>query len=232
MTRLGTATIHEMSDRAVFRLPWSPVGKSSRRMSGTVELYRVFKRDGSGQHRAGFIDAKGALRIAPVFDGALRFSEGLAAVQDVTTRKMGAIDAHGEWVIPPRFDKLRWFSEGLCPYQAGPLLGFIDRNGRTKIKAAFHEARGFQEGVAAVRRGYDGARYIRKNGAVVAESAGVPCVGGPDSAARPEDRSFRLYRFEGQDANPAAIRFRARVQGGRRRGDATRSRRRQPRGLH
>ncbi len=141
-------------------------------MSSTVELYRVFKRDRSGQHRAGFIDAKGVVRIAPVFNGALRFAEGLAAVGDPANEKMGAIDSDGEWVIPARFEKLFWFSDGLCRYKAGPLLGYIDRRGGTKIAPAFHEARDFHEGIAAVRIGHGGARYIRKNGTVIAESEG------------------------------------------------------------
>lgn len=48
----------------------------------------------------GFIDASGRVRIAPQFDHAERFSEGIATVQLDTEGYWGAIDVNGSTVIP------------------------------------------------------------------------------------------------------------------------------------
>jgi len=142
-------------------------------MKPAEQLYRAFVRDPkTGRRLAGFVDVDGAWRIKPRFDGALYFREGLATVADLETGRDGVIDLKGRFVVPPRHEKLLWFSEGLCRFKVGPLLGYLDRDGQVKIPPAFHEAGDFHEGIAPVRVGYEGTRYIRPDGTVVASSAG------------------------------------------------------------
>ena len=68
----------------------------------------IVKIDG----KYGYADKSGALVIEPRFDGAMLFSEGLAAVK--IDEKYGYIDKAGEWVIEPTFSYATYFSEGLA----------------------------------------------------------------------------------------------------------------------
>jgi hypothetical protein len=55
------------------------------------------------------------------FDGATRFSEGLAAVRigDANTGKWGFIDGTGKMVVAPQFDGCESFAEGLAAVRIG-----------------------------------------------------------------------------------------------------------------
>ena len=85
--------------------------------------------------RYGYVDTSGAMAIAPGYDDAEPFSDGLAAV--LTAGKWGYIDRKGKLVIPPRFDAAGPFSEGLAAVQTGGRMGYIDAAGRTVIEPRF-----------------------------------------------------------------------------------------------
>jgi hypothetical protein len=121
----------------------------------------------------GFIDASGRVIIKPQFDGALPFTEGLAAVS--TGNKWGFIDASGKTIIPMSYRAVSHFSDGLSAVtlaaDAPPYAcGYIDHAGQFVIKPQ-HEftCRDFNEGFAVVgvydeTAGEDLDSYINKKG--------------------------------------------------------------------
>ena len=111
----------------------------------------------------GFIDATGALKIAPIFDKAQGFSEGLAPValnlktgytgpdgKPEIGPKYGYIDTTGKIVIAPKYRYGFDFSEGLAWVDDidGP-SGFIDHDGKMRLQApgGFY-CREFRDGLA------------------------------------------------------------------------------------
>lgn len=83
----------------------------------------------------GYIDTAGKMVIAPRYEDAEPFSEGLAAVQE--KGKWGYIDKTGQMVVPPQFDAGGPFSEGLAQIQIGKKMGYIDRTGKMAIEPRF-----------------------------------------------------------------------------------------------
>lgn len=112
-----------------------------------VVLFPVVK-DG----RWGFIDRTGRVVIAPRFDRAGRFSEGLAPVQEGAT--LGYVDASGRIALVPEYLPAgalhRPFSAGLAVVKVGDRYGFMDRAGKLAIPARFELAHDFSGGYAMV----------------------------------------------------------------------------------
>jgi len=75
----------------------------------------------------GFVDSSGQFGIAPTFDEALPFSEGLAAVR--SGDKWGFIDTSGNFVIQPRFTAAYYFREGVSTAELDSDSVLIDRSG-------------------------------------------------------------------------------------------------------
>jgi hypothetical protein len=152
---------------------------------------------------AGYIDETGNIIIAPRFDYARDFSEGLAYVEREGFH--GFIDRQGKPVI--NIGRLasdfhveasgleaREFHEGLAAVGtgrwAGPpsyndnssrwegLWGYIDRSGKLVIKPQYHFADDFSEGLAGVvtNRQYG---FINRKGEMVIQPRFVPRTGGP-----------------------------------------------------
>ena len=114
--------------------------------------------------RYGFVDKKGRFVVNPQFDGASRFSQGLAAV--VSGRRVGYIDEEGKFVINPQFDDGSPFEEGLAVVRSGSKWGYIDTKGKLVINPQFDQATGFSEGLACVQIG-DRTGFIDKTGKLV-----------------------------------------------------------------
>ena len=138
-------------------------------------------------------DKTGTFAIAPQFSDASPFSEGLAFVVDVATRKIGYIDKSGAIAIAPRFDsgqvpenyrpdstylfRADRFSEGLAVVLIGDeatgRYGYVDKTGKLVIEPRFNYASDFSEGLAFVRdedtRSYG---YIDKAGKMVISQIG------------------------------------------------------------
>ncbi|MBP6350792.1 MAG: WG repeat-containing protein [Candidatus Obscuribacter sp.] len=115
----------------------------------------------SKNYRYGYVDSQGKTIIAPSYIEALRFTEGLAAVQK--NDKWGYIDRSGKYVIKPQFDKASPFSEGLAcvgiyndtndpKYSTAPIglarFGYIDKTGKFVIPPVLMHAYSFSEGLA------------------------------------------------------------------------------------
>jgi hypothetical protein len=121
-----------------------------------------------GDTKWGYVDTNGKFVIAPQFDNARYFSEGLAAVEQ--NNKFGYIDTDGHLVIRAKYREVGPFREGFAwvmtkkPFNlfgtgeyGMPLLArftYIDRTGK-EIRQPFYaeHVRNFSEGLAAVRPG-------------------------------------------------------------------------------
>lgn len=86
----------------------------------------------------GFLDKRGRLRVPIRLEGALRFKDGLAAVQ--VGERCGFINKSGRVAIAPQFHRVRSFHDGLAMVQhlgskdrPGP-LGYIDKRGRSVFR--------------------------------------------------------------------------------------------------
>ena len=77
----------------------------------------------------GFVDGAGNLKITPVFDDAMPFSDGLAAVR--VNDKWGFIDTNGQFTILPQFDAAYYFRDGVGYVSEGDTPLLIDTSGKT-----------------------------------------------------------------------------------------------------
>jgi len=117
------------------------------------------------EHIYGFVDRDGALVIPAIYEDALDFSEGLAAVaiRDANgQRRWGYIDREGAWAIEPQLYRAHPFSDGLAAFEADPAshrdghyaaAGYLDPTGAIAIKPRFRSAGPFRDGLAPVRDG-------------------------------------------------------------------------------
>lgn len=119
-------------------------------------------------YTVGYIDETGKMIIAPRFDEAYDFSEGLAYVKGEGLNAF--INRSGEVVIKLKGDmwpSLEWlsygFHEGLAVVAADS-VGFIDRLGKFVFKG-YTAAASFSEGLAAVAVGPKCLRFAAKVGA-------------------------------------------------------------------
>lgn len=157
---------------AVAALLWASDGRRQQEMK---TLFPV-EKDG----KFGFIDRTGKVVIAPQFESANDFHEGLALV--TSSGKKLFIDPAGKVVITPQFDIVNNFSEGLAAVNIGqkriPNLGlisdpgkwgYIDKTGKLVIPLKFTHAEDFSEGLAAVKEG-DRSGFIDHTGKVLFEA--------------------------------------------------------------
>ncbi len=85
----------------------------------------------------GYINREGEFVIAPAYDGAGDFHEGLAVVRIDWAR--GYIDREGKFVITPRFEKAGDFHDGIAQVTIDGEERYIDREGNFVEKPAKEE---------------------------------------------------------------------------------------------
>lgn len=107
----------------------------------------------------GFLDPSGnKMVIAPQFDDAQPFSEGLAPVRvgDADSGRWGYVDTTGRMVIQPKFTWAGPFSEGRAAVTVGDLFegkqGYINRAGEMVVEPQFNTAGLFIGGRAKVSK--------------------------------------------------------------------------------
>jgi hypothetical protein len=120
----------------------------------------------------GYINTCGEMVISLLYDNALEFSEGLAAVNvgekfgccgEFYPGSWGYIDRSGDTVIALQFDFAGDFSEGLAHVESGRQSGFIDKGGKYVIIIDAMRLENFKNGFAA----FDNEKeygYIDKSG--------------------------------------------------------------------
>lgn len=123
--------------------------------SGKIQPHRIALGGelvpGRKDTKVGFVDASGRFKIPPIFDDALPFSGGLAAVK--TGAKWGFIEASGHFAITPRFDDAFYFIDGVAVANLAGHFVLIDRKGKV-IVSGYDSYLGIAEGRVLVNRGY------------------------------------------------------------------------------
>jgi hypothetical protein len=110
------------------------------------------------------VDRGGRALSSEVYQNALEFREGLAAVEK--QGRWGYIDEAGKVIVPPRFAEVRSFFGGLARVRLTDegSWGYIDHAGKMAIAPWFEFADDFAEGLALVGNSDDGFWYIRPDG--------------------------------------------------------------------
>lgn len=137
------------------RLPKTILRAGDFREGRALVYARTMKRYESTEYPssiAGYIDQTGAVVVAPKFDVAHDFSEGLAYVELEAEGFKGFIDREGRRVIRFEGRQAKDFHQGLAAAQAGvnKKWGYIDRLGRWAVKPQYEFADDFSEGLAGV----------------------------------------------------------------------------------
>ena len=137
--------------------------------------------------KTGFMDRTGKIVIAPQFEDAENFSEGLAPVKvrsdDTTwcpreasgsrkgfTMKWGYIDKSGKIVIPPQFESAEPFSEGVAAINQCDEGFFVDKTGKKIVLGNFSYVSPFGAGVSRINTGVNEDRMwglIDKTGKII-----------------------------------------------------------------
>ncbi len=102
-------------------------------------LWAMPSQDRKTYLKFGYVDRAGAYRIAPRFDDAEDFSEGLGLVK---IRKQPVfVDPAGKETItlPAWVTECGTFQEGLAPVKKGKLAGYIDKAGNSVIEPQFSQ---------------------------------------------------------------------------------------------
>ena len=106
---------------------------------------------GEVKSKVGFIDLKGNEVIAPKYDYAQSFSEGLAVVE--MNGRAGFIDMKGNEVISLEYESAFRFEEGLAMVKKNGRYGFIDKYGKEVIPLIYENIPySFSDGLAKVKR--------------------------------------------------------------------------------
>ena len=114
----------------------------------------------------GYANSKGKV-ISQLFDGADRFSEGLAKVK--IDNQWGYIEVNGEIFIRPQFEDADRFSDGMAKVKIDGKWGYIDNTGRLAIIPQFNqEVDNFSHGVARVKISSKYG-YIDKTGQLISQ---------------------------------------------------------------
>lgn len=99
-------------------------------------LLRMRSSDYSGM-AFGFRDTTGTYKIMPRFDGAMDFSEGLAAMMLGT--KWGFTSPANDFAIFPDYDEAYSFTGGLAYVRKGKKKGFINHKGKMVLNLSSYE---------------------------------------------------------------------------------------------
>jgi hypothetical protein len=111
----------------------------------------------------GFVDSDGRFKINPVFDDALPFSGGYAAVK--VGEKWGFVDAAGRQVILPQFESAYYFRDGVAVAVLASGQVLIDAKGKPLASSYDFEDSVTEGRVPASRNGKSG--YLNPQGEVV-----------------------------------------------------------------
>ena len=119
----------------------------------------AYREDAGEKMYYGYIDETGNIVIPAIYEGAERFSEGLAAVcvryNSLLTEtgykvigEYGYIDKNGKMVIEPIYERAESFSEGLAAVKTKNGWGFVDCSGTVVIQPQYAWVTDFVNGTA------------------------------------------------------------------------------------
>lgn len=124
------------------------------------------------QHKWGFMDSKGFIKIPQLYDSILNFHENLAAV--LLDNKWGYIDTSGRMVIKAKFIEAHSFNEGLALVQVDSLFGYINKNDSFIIKPQYLNGMTFSDGLAFVKAKDNNWKFINNKNNVIIKNVTHP----------------------------------------------------------
>jgi hypothetical protein len=146
-------------------------------------LYRI--REG---RKIGYINRSGQVVIAPKFESAEDFREGLARVY--VGAEAGFIDRNGKFVIAPQYTTATAFEGGRALVSKEGKYSLIDKQGKTVAEIPYRVLGDFHDGLATVQRARStdangntvpsAYGYINRDGKVVIEPRFMPAGPFPD----------------------------------------------------
>lgn len=143
----GLAPVRRGNDWFFLRATGELLGPYAVAMTPNEGLARFVPRDGE----VGFLDANGAVAIAPTFETAQGFTEGLAPVK--REGKWTWVDREGREIAPPRFDHAGVFGrDGLAVVRVGTRFGLVDREGREVVAPRFDALDNMSGGLARAQQ--------------------------------------------------------------------------------
>lgn len=136
----------------------------------TLNLFTTLAQDlalVSEDGKFGYIDKSANYVIAPRFEDAKSFSDGLAAAEQ--DKKWGFLNASGEWAIAPQYDKVKYFNSGYALVLKDDQWQYIDKQNQVlEIPATEDKLYDFEDGVAFWRNG-DKVGLLGTDGKLVLE---------------------------------------------------------------
>jgi len=105
----------------------------------------------------GYKDATGHQVVAPAYDLAYHFSEGLATVR--IHGKYGYLNLNGKLVVVPKYDFTWHFIDGYAAVKQGDKFGFIDKTGKEVVPLIYEDANNYHGNCC-----YKGKAYVKEGG--------------------------------------------------------------------
>ena len=108
-------------------------------------------------NKYGYKNGEGKEVVAPKYDLAYGFTEGLAAVR--LNGKYGYINETGKEVVPPKYDFTWKFIGGYAAVKLAGKTGFIDLSGKEVVAPIYEEANNYHGACC-----YKGMAHVKENG--------------------------------------------------------------------
>lgn len=159
---------------SMFRCKSSPAGETTTNVESEADRLAAYAQYPDALYpvkvddKWGYINRKGETVIAPAWDEADDFYEGIARVGVIRDSEIlfGFIDLKGAWVIQPVYQHAGLFSEGYAYVSKADRYGYINRQGKEVIACVFEDAGSFHHGYAAIKKG-GWTGFIDTTGAIV-----------------------------------------------------------------
>jgi len=105
----------------------------------------------------GYKDENGREVVAPKYDLAYPFTEGMAAVR--VAGKYGYLDTTGREVVTPKYDFTWRFIGEYATVKLGNLFGFIDKTGKEVVPPRYEDANNYHGNCC-----YKGMAHVKEKG--------------------------------------------------------------------
>ena len=146
--------------------PDPPYTMQMGRFTGGFAAYKALSN--LGIPAWGYLAKTGKVALAPTYDFAGEFSEGLAHAQHEDL--FGYLDDAFKWAIEPRYHEAAEFHQGLAAVGLDGKTGYVDKRGQLVVPIKYARGGPFSEGLAPVVVGTK-TGYIDATGRMVIEPA-------------------------------------------------------------
>lgn len=126
-------------------------------LAGTAVQAQLTPFYSAANDKYGYKDGEGKIAVAPQYDLAYPFTEGLAAVR--LTGKYGYLNESGKEVVPPQYDFTWHFIGGFATVKLGDKFGIIDKTGKEVTPLIYEEANNYHGNCC-----YKGMAHVKEKG--------------------------------------------------------------------